>query len=361
MKPARVLSLVAALALGACEPYDLSVVPTSGAVEARALGAGVDIPMPPDAPVGELELASYGLVDVGSQAGSAGPLRALHLRMTLVDHGPTPWTVDTRDQRIDVEGYGASVAAFASADAGTRPPLVVVPPGGVRVIDLFFPLPDALQSDENLPSVDAIWSVEVDGRVVSERTPFDAIAVQPVETYDPAFDYGPEYYWGPPYWYNPYYASFGFGVILPPVYLGAPIYVHRHPHFGHFGPHDGHYPRQYPRYPRGEYPHRGYPGAVGPPHRPPPRPPPLQPPPPRQAPPRQPPTRVAPPHLAPPPPRVAPPPRTLPPRYITPPPTVPRVAPPPSSPPRPRPPPGAPRGGPPPGGVPHGGGHGGRR
>jgi len=269
----RLIALALGLALPACEPA-YTYVPVTDAYEASdrvdAASAGVDVtpgtaaatyPIPRDAPRGNLRIASYGLVDIGPQTQSDKRIVALHLRMTLTNDSDRPWTLDTREQRVALEGFGTSVAAFASADAGSAPPTITVPPKGKRVVDLFFPLPTQLQSQRTLPSFDALWRVQADDQVVSDETPFERMAVQPPATHDPTYDYGPDYYWGPPYWYNPYYADYGFvgGIAIPPFYFGFPLYVHQHAGYGHFV-HHGYYYGGYPYYYRG-YPYGGYYGG----------------------------------------------------------------------------------------------------
>ncbi len=308
MKPHRTLGLAVVLALVACEPYELVPVDpynyvTSGNVAPNSVGNDItpggvaaDYPIPKDSPRGDLRIASYGLVDVGPQSQSDKRIQAVHLRMTVINNSDLPWTLDTRQQRIDVEGYGTSVAAFASANAGSSPPTITVPAKGKRVVDLFFPLPAQLQKAEQLPALEAVWSVQTDDELVTDRTPFEQIAVQPPATYDATYDYGPDYYWGPPYWYNPYYAEYGFGLTFPFYFgYGYPLYVHHHGYYGHFAhhgyygyahggyyhgypyggyyhgyshggyyrgyPYGGGYYRGYPGgYYRGGYPHGGYPG-----------------------------------------------------------------------------------------------------
>jgi hypothetical protein len=219
--------LVIALALAACEP-DYAYVPiTNATVVAGRIAA--DYRVPRAAPRGDVRLASYGMVDLGSPNDEADRIRAFHLRVTLIDDSDRPWTMDTRDQRLDLDGWGTSVAAFASASAGSSPPIVTVPPKGKRVVDLFFPLPAPLQHAKQLPRFDAIWRVRADPEDVIERTSFERIMVQPPDTYDSLYDYGNDYYWGPPYWYDPRYrdASFRGAADIPTRYVGQPLYVHR--------------------------------------------------------------------------------------------------------------------------------------
>lgn len=218
---------VLVLAIAACEPEYAYVPVTNATVVAGRVAA--DYPIPREAPRGDVRLASYGIVDLGSPSEENDRIRAFHIRMTLIDNTDRPWTVDTREQRIELDGYGTSAAAFVSADAGTRPPIITVPPMGKRVVDLFFPLPAPLQKESQLPSFDAMWRVQADTQLVSERTSFERMTVEPPASYDNVYDYGADYYWGPPYWYNPIYPEVGFtgGVGVPHRYVVNPLYVHR--------------------------------------------------------------------------------------------------------------------------------------
>ncbi len=219
--------LAIALVIAACEP-DYAYVPvTNATVIAGRIAA--DYRVPQESPHGDVRVASYGIVDLGSANDPRDRIRAFHLRMTLIDDGEAPWTMDTREQRLDLEGWGSSAAAFASASAGSAPPIITVPPGGRRVVDLFFPLPAPLMHASQLPGFDAIWRVRVDDRDVTQRTGFERIVIEPPDTFDSRYDYGTDYYWGPPYWYNPSYVGTAFNGAsgIPSRYIAEPLYVHR--------------------------------------------------------------------------------------------------------------------------------------
>jgi hypothetical protein len=260
-------------------------VPKSGGDQAAA-----DFMIPSDAPRGDLRVASYGLVDIGPQNKTEERASAIHVRMTLTNDSDVQWTLDVREQRIELGSYGTSVSAFASADPGSEPPLVTVAPKKRRIVDLFFPLPTALQKQDELPAFETLWRVHTGETIAEGRASFDKIAVRPPAV-AAAYDYGPDYYWGPPYWYNPYYVDYGFvgGFVFSPFYFGYPLWVHHHDHYGHFyggyghggyyghgyyghgGPYYGAHPGVYPhgRYPYGVYPHGARPNATYPHYGPP--------------------------------------------------------------------------------------------
>ena len=144
-----------------------------------------------------------------------------------------------REQVVDLDGYGQSVPAYASANAGSAPPAITVSPMGKRVVDLFFPLPAQLQRAERLPSFDVVWKLRAEDKEIAERTPFERIAVEPPPSYDPIYDYGADYYWGPPYFYDPLYGNRGY-YRGAGRYAGHPMYIHRSETPGHFAPRSSH-------------------------------------------------------------------------------------------------------------------------
>jgi hypothetical protein len=215
---------LAALAIGACEDTYVYAPTKSTGAELAQLPAS-DVSIPPEAPRGDVRVATFGISDIESQSGEAegGRIRALHLRMVVANNSDHPWTVDTREQKLELEGRGQSKAAYASVDAGAAPPLVTVPNGGKRTLDLFFPLPPDMAKASELPSFDAIWTVQTDVRAVTERIPFERLQVEP--RYASSYDWD---YWGAPYWYDPYYPRGAwFGVALSPVFVERPVVIHR--------------------------------------------------------------------------------------------------------------------------------------
>jgi hypothetical protein len=222
---------IALLALCACEPQYAYVPVTNATVIAGHVAA--DYPIPKEAPRGDVRVASYGIADVGGSRDDR--VRALHLRLTLIDNSDRAWTMDTREQLVDLDGYGRSVAAYASANSGTSPPLITAPPMGKRVVDLFFPLPAELQRASRLPAFDVVWKVRTGDREIAERTPFERISVEPLPSYDPIYDYGADYYWGPPYFYDPLYGHRGY-YRGAGRYAGHPMYIHRSTTPGNFAP-----------------------------------------------------------------------------------------------------------------------------
>ena len=209
--------LIAAVALCACsEEYVYRPAVNPSATVAGHVAAYYEIP--PEAPRGSVRLAALGFSDLEPRGGAA--VRAVHLRMVVANNSPTgPWTIDTREQRIDLPGHGTSRPAYVGT-RGIAPPVVTIAPGQKQIIDLFYPLPVDLGGASQLPEFDVLWSVDTPERVVTERTPFDCLRVEPAY----AYDWGPYWGWG---WYDPLYPYGGF--YNPAVVVGAPAWIRPHP------------------------------------------------------------------------------------------------------------------------------------
>jgi hypothetical protein len=227
----RALWIVPLLTAAGCTPQ-YSYVPTTNATSTIQGRVAADYSIPSNAPQGDVRIASYGMADVSAQQSPDESMRALHLRVVLADNGATPWTFDTRDQRVELDGQDVLAPAFASANPGVQPPLVTVPPNTKRIVDLFFLLPATLQHAEAIPEFDAMWRVDAGtAGVIAERTPFERLTIEPdAGSYD-NWDYGGDYYWGGPYWMNgdvPYMGARG-------GYYRGGVSIHRSAHFSRGG------------------------------------------------------------------------------------------------------------------------------
>jgi hypothetical protein len=206
---ALVVGLAACAGSYVYQPAENATARISGQVAAR-------YPIPPESPRGEVRVASFGVTKL-EDAG-----RTLHVRMVVENNGDDPWTVDTREQLITIPGEGQSRPLYANT-ASDDLPIVQVDPRGQRTLDLFYPLPPDMQGPGKIPEFDLLWSVRTPERLVTERTPFDRLQVEPqVASVDWGFGYGPM--WGPAWWYDPWYGRATF--VHRPVIIGPPI---RHP------------------------------------------------------------------------------------------------------------------------------------
>jgi hypothetical protein len=198
-------TLPAAVLLAGCA-HDYAYQPAEHATGNIGGHVAADYQIPAAAPQGDVRLASFGLSELAPASGSGDARPALHLRMVVSNNGSQPWTVDTREQKLDIANAGSIAPAFATTREGnTGLPLITVDAGSKRIIDLFFPLPPNQQSADSIPEFDAIWNVHAGPQDVVERTPFDRLRIEPAYGPGIAPEYG--YYgdWGGPFWGDPMY------------------------------------------------------------------------------------------------------------------------------------------------------------
>jgi hypothetical protein len=78
-------------------------------------------------------------------------------------------------------------------------PVVQIPPGSSRSIDLFYRLPTGMNRARDVSQFDEVWRVDLPGQSVVERTPFERLKIVPAY----AYGWGPYGYidaWGPFWW-----------------------------------------------------------------------------------------------------------------------------------------------------------------
>ena len=106
-------------------------------------------------------------------------LPALYVRVMVTNDGDDiPWTLDTTQQLIEIPGEGRCRAIFVGSDLGPAP-LVAIARHERRVLDFYFPLPDAIGNASQLPRFDVLWQVKTPARTVASRTSFDRIDIKP--------------------------------------------------------------------------------------------------------------------------------------------------------------------------------------
>jgi hypothetical protein len=85
-----------------------------------------------------LACGDSGVTDFGERRHGE---RGLHVRMALDNEGDdTPWTLDIRDQQVELPGIGRSQPQFAKAGVRSLP-TITVPRRERRVIALYYPVP----------------------------------------------------------------------------------------------------------------------------------------------------------------------------------------------------------------------------
>lgn len=210
----RALALGAVVAATGCAPLPYYFTPTEQVTASTDGFPAARYPTPPESPRGTVYVTSFGVVQA-DVAGTGKPTPLLAVRMIVShDSDPEPWTIDTREQLLQIAGAGKSRAAFVNSDV-TGAPLIPVAMGQKRTIDLYYTLPPAIASGAKIPAFDFLWQVHTKERPVAQRTPFQkqVVEVATAWTY-PVFPMGPG--WAPYWWYDPFYPEVTF---YPPVVL----------------------------------------------------------------------------------------------------------------------------------------------
>lgn len=164
------------------------------------------IGIPQEAPQGSVEIASYGVTHLRT---GDGEIPVLHVRMIVANESDaTPWTIDSRQQMVEIAGEGRSRALYVNSDRDALP-VLSIGQRERRVLDFYFPLPSTIHSDSGLRRFDVLWDVTTSSRAIASRTSFDRVTEQPQYAY--AEPYSP--FWvgyGPYWWYDPFYPSIVF-------------------------------------------------------------------------------------------------------------------------------------------------------
>jgi len=136
-------------------------------------------PVPPQAPRGDVRVATLGIAALQSPDGQGPSVHVMHVRMIVDDNADTvAWQVDTREQLGGIGGYEQSRPAFASVNPG-RAPVVTIAPGATATLDLFYPLPVDMQEASEVPRFELLWKLGTSGGPVAERATFERVPVEP--------------------------------------------------------------------------------------------------------------------------------------------------------------------------------------
>jgi hypothetical protein len=144
----------------------------------------------------------------------------MHVRVVVANNDDRgPWQMDTREQVAALDGYGQSRPAFAEASVGPAP-IVTIAPGTNATVDLYYPLPEAMQKASEVPHFELLWRVHTPEMPVAERTSFERVKLEP----PPYTYYAWEWGWGPS-WYDPFWPDYTYwgAPVLGPVYYQRPV------------------------------------------------------------------------------------------------------------------------------------------
>jgi hypothetical protein len=183
----RSLLFVVALGSAACGTH-YAFVPVSPAHVVPAFKRDAAyVAIPEQDPHGDLRVLSYGVERLTTgdpeEPSADDDVVTLHLRVLVENTGSKPWALDTREQRIVVDGLGAESPSFVVSDRsgdGSAPPVVNLTFGATRIVDLFYPVPNGVDA---MPAFRAVTKVRTDEGDVTETTPFQRVSVSILSPY----------------------------------------------------------------------------------------------------------------------------------------------------------------------------------
>jgi hypothetical protein len=159
----------AMVALVACgSPRYVYAPATTTSADVASGAPAIAYAIPSSAPRGELRVATFGITRLGEAP-------AVHLRIAVSNRSAEPWSVDGREQRLDVGGARAGLVSATTEDM-TTPRALAVAPGETRALDLFFPLPPGFTTPRELTAFDALVVVHAGSTTVTERARFERFA-----------------------------------------------------------------------------------------------------------------------------------------------------------------------------------------
>ena len=175
-------------------------------------------PIPQERPQGAIEVTSYGITELRRDDAK---IPALQVRAVITNDGDdTPWTLDTTQQVVEIPGEGQSRAMFVNSDLNTLPS-VTIARHERRVLDFYFPLPDTIRGESQLPKFDLLWQVNTPERTVASRTSFDRMDKSPEVAYATPVGWPLWAGYGPYWWYDPFYPRVVFVHSRPIVVHGT--------------------------------------------------------------------------------------------------------------------------------------------
>jgi hypothetical protein len=151
--------------------------------------------VPAEAPIGSIRILSQGIEDVKPISGG-NSVPALHINVAISDKSATEnWVFDPAVQAISFPNQ-AQVHPILAVTQPPGNPAIEVRPQELRTVDLYFPLPQGVNSTQQLPKFDYHWQVQAGSSLVRNTTMFDRVR-KPETYYAYGYPYDP-FYWGGP-------------------------------------------------------------------------------------------------------------------------------------------------------------------
>jgi hypothetical protein len=127
---------------------------------------------PPGMPSGKMRILSWGIVDIKPQDDQK-TFPALHLRISISNQSKDQeWAVNAQDQSVSFPNQGQSRPIVAYSEK-TSTSSLVVKPGELRWVDLYFPLPKGAESAKDLSQFDFHWQIYAGNQLIRDTTLFD--------------------------------------------------------------------------------------------------------------------------------------------------------------------------------------------
>jgi len=237
--------LLLSLSMG-CAAQRYGFRPTGSVLTAEAGYPASHYDVPPEAPVGEVFVTSFGTRDVDTAGGPGGQL--IHVRLAVSNrNSASDWTIDPAKQLLVAPGVQPQRPDFMEID-GRHDGDTRLGRGQRKVLDLYYRMPGGVRDASHLGGFDLQWQIDGGGQAFAEHTPF---VREPYRGYEEgsrtevgvvglaspwwAYGYGPLWwggfglgyygFWGyPRYGYGPYgggYYGYGRHGGYRPYYSGG--------------------------------------------------------------------------------------------------------------------------------------------
>ena len=129
---------------------------------------GATFKMPGSATGSEVRIQPLGVVDSNLNDVS----RVLQVRFFVEDLEPEPWLVEFHQQRVTFPGVETPIEAGTNGKFDSAS-TVRVTPGHTQVVDLFFPMPNPVKKNQDLPFFTLNWELQTPGHEFKGSTRFE--------------------------------------------------------------------------------------------------------------------------------------------------------------------------------------------